>query len=161
MNKVADLPLYCASLFDYQRRSARVVRVGKVGIGGNNPVRLQSMTTTSSMDTAATAAQCLRIVQAGGELVRITTQGRREAINLEQIKAELKQQGHDFPLVADVHFNPNAALLAAERVEKVRINPGNFADGDKKSTRLNSSHVRISYAVFCLKKKKHKQNNNN
>lgn len=137
MNKVADLPLYCASLFDYQRRSAREVRVGKVGIGGNNPVRLQSMTTTSSMDTAATAAQCLRIVQAGGELVRITTQGRREAINLEQIKAELKQQGQDFPLVADVHFNPNAALLAAERVEKVRINPGNFADGAKKFRELD------------------------
>ena len=125
-------PLFCDSLFAYKRNSTREVLVGKVGVGGNNPVRLQSMTTTNSMETQATAEQCLRIARVGGEIVRITTQGRREAINLEPIKQYIRQKGYDFPLVADIHFNPNAALLAAERVEKVRINPGNFVDGAKK-----------------------------
>ncbi len=125
-------PLFCDSLFAYKRNPTREVFVGQVGIGGNNPIRLQSMTTTNSMETEATAEQCLRIARAGGEIVRITTQGRREAINLEFIKAYIHQKGYDFPLVADIHFNPNAAVLAAERVEKVRINPGNFVDGAKK-----------------------------
>lgn len=125
-------PLFCASLFAYQRNPTREVLVGQLGIGGNNPVRVQSMTTTNSMETEATAEQCLRIAKAGGEIVRITTQGRREAINLEEIKQYIHQKGIDFPLVADIHFNPNAAILAAERVEKVRINPGNFVDGPKK-----------------------------
>jgi (E)-4-hydroxy-3-methylbut-2-enyl-diphosphate synthase len=125
-------PLFCDSLFAYKRNTTREVRVGKVGIGGSHPVRLQSMTTTNSLETEATAEQCLRIARAGGELVRITTQGRREAINLEPIRQYIRNKGYDFPLVADIHFNPNAAVLAAERVEKVRINPGNFVDGAKK-----------------------------
>jgi (E)-4-hydroxy-3-methylbut-2-enyl-diphosphate synthase len=131
--------LFCDSLFAYKRNPTREVLVGGVGIGGNNPIRLQSMTTTNSMETEATAEQCLRIARAGGEIVRITTQGRREAINLEFIKQYIRQKGFDFPLVADIHFNPNAAVLAAERVEKVRINPGNFADGAKKFRDLDYS----------------------
>jgi (E)-4-hydroxy-3-methylbut-2-enyl-diphosphate synthase len=133
--------LFCDSLFAYKRNPTREVLVGKVGVGGNNPIRLQSMTTTNSMETAATAEQCLRIARAGGEIVRITTQGRREAINLASIKQYIQQKGFDFPLVADIHFNPNAAVLAAERVEKVRINPGNFADGAKKFRDLDYSAV--------------------
>lgn len=131
--------LFCDSLFAYNRNPTREVLVGQVGVGGNNPIRLQSMTTTNSMETEATAEQCLRIAKAGGEIVRITTQGRREAINLEYIKQYIRQKGLDFPLVADIHFNPNAAVLAAERVEKVRINPGNFADGAKKFRELDYS----------------------
>ncbi|GAO29200.1 (E)-4-hydroxy-3-methylbut-2-enyl-diphosphate synthase [Geofilum rubicundum] len=125
-------PLFCDSLFAYKRNITRAVQVGTIGIGGSHPVRLQSMTTTNSLETEATAEQCLRIARAGGELVRITTQGRREALNLEAIQQYIRHKGYDFPLVADIHFNPNAALLAAERVDKVRINPGNFADGAKK-----------------------------
>ncbi len=138
-DKSAHLPLFCDSLFAYKRNPTREVLVGPLGIGGNNPIRLQSMTTTNSLETEATAEQCLRIARAGGEMVRITTQGRREAINLELIKQYIHQKGYDFPLVADIHFNPSAAVLAAERVEKVRINPGNFVDGAKKFRDINYS----------------------
>lgn len=131
MNKAAKLPLFCDSLFEYKRNRSRSVKVGKISIGGDEPIRLQSMTTTNTLDSEATAAQCIRIATAGADLVRITTQGRREAVNLEDIKRSICARGFDIPLSADVHFNPNAALLAAERVEKVRINPGNFADGAK------------------------------
>jgi (E)-4-hydroxy-3-methylbut-2-enyl-diphosphate synthase len=132
MLKSGDLPLYCDSLFQYNRNPSAEVRIGNVLMGQKHPLRLQSMTTTNTLNTEATVQQCIRIFNAGGELVRITTQGKREAANLEVIKKEIKAQGYDFPLVADIHFNPDAAAEAALHVEKVRINPGNFADGAKK-----------------------------
>jgi len=115
-------------LFNMQRRNASVTTVGSVTMGGNNPVRVQSMTTTDTNDTEASAAQAERIIQAGGELVRLTTQGKREAENLRNINAALRQKGYATPLVADVHFNANVADVAALYAEKVRINPGNYVD---------------------------------
>jgi len=123
---------YCTNLFQYTRRKSSEVTIGNLKLGGSNPIRLQSMTTTNTLDTQATAEQAIRIIDEGGELVRITTQGRREARNLEYIHAMLRQNGYTTPLVADIHFNPNAAEIAASLIEKVRINPGNFADGAKK-----------------------------
>ena len=123
---------YCEDLFNYKRNPTIEVKVGNVGIGGGNPVRIQSMTTTDTNDTEATAEQAIRIIEAGGELVRITAQGRREAENLKEIKKLIRKKGHGTPLVADIHFNANAALIAAKTVEKVRINPGNFTGGAKK-----------------------------
>lgn len=114
--------------YNYKRRPTRVVSVGGVGVGGDNPVRLQSMTNTPSLDVDATAAQAIRIVDAGGEIVRVTTQGVREAEALGQVRELLEKQGRHVPLVADVHFNPRAAMTAAVTAHKVRINPGNFAD---------------------------------
>lgn len=105
-----------------------MVSVGGVGVGGSNPVRLQSMTNTPSLDVEATAAQAIRIADAGGEIVRVTTQGVREAEALGQVRDLLEKQGRHIPLVADVHFNPKAAMTAAVTAHKVRINPGNFAD---------------------------------
>ena len=114
--------------FQWTRRVTSPVRVGDVTIGGDNPVVVQSMTTTSTNDTIGSAEQARRIVEAGGEMVRLTTQGVREAENLSEIKRALDSMSVKVPLVADVHFNPRAAFAAAERVEKVRINPGNFVD---------------------------------
>lgn len=116
------------SEFSYHRRPTLEVRVGNTAIGGNNPVRIQSMASTSTMDTEASVAQARRIVDAGAELVRFTAQGVREAGNLGEIRRRLRESGCDVPLVADIHFNPRAAFAAAEQVEKVRINPGNFVD---------------------------------
>ena len=113
---------------EYKRRKSIAIRVGDVGIGGNNPIRVQSMTTTDTNDTEACVAQIKRIVEAGGELVRLTTQGTREAENMKNISARLRQEGITTPLVADVHFNPRVADVAAKYVEKVRINPGNYVD---------------------------------
>jgi (E)-4-hydroxy-3-methylbut-2-enyl-diphosphate synthase len=132
MSFLEVLPLYCDSLFKYQRDKTVEVAVGNLAIGGSNPVSVQSMTTTNTLDEEATAEQCIRIYEAGGELVRITTQGRREASALEGIVDKIHRRGFSFPLVADVHFNPNAANIAATWIEKVRINPGNFTDGAKK-----------------------------
>ncbi len=115
-------------IFNLQRRNASVTTVGNVAMGGNNPVRVQSMTTTNTNDTEASVAQVQRIVQVGGELVRLTTQGKREAENLKNIKQALSKLGLHTPLVADVHFNANVADVAAQHVEKVRINPGNYVD---------------------------------
>ena len=112
----------------YQRRRSWVARVGNVEIGGDNPIRVQSMTTTNTNDTEACVAQAERIILAGGELVRLTTQGTREAENMKNIKAGLREKGYDTPLVADVHFNPHVADVAAQYIEKVRINPGNYVD---------------------------------
>lgn len=112
----------------YSRRPSRPVAIGNLLMGGDNPIRVQSMTSTSTMDTAGSVAQALRIAEAGGELVRLTAQGVREAENLGEIRALMRQQGCDVPLVADIHFNPRAAFAAAAKVEKVRINPGNFVD---------------------------------
>lgn len=114
--------------FGYKRRKTTTTRVGKVQIGSQHPIRLQSMTSTSTMDTAGSVAQSKRIIEAGGEIVRLTAQGVREANNLANIHAELRATGYDTPLVADIHFNPAAADVAATIVEKVRINPGNFVD---------------------------------
>ena len=123
---------FCESLFQYQRLRTDAVEVGNITIGGNAPVRIQSMTTTNTLDTEATIAQAIEIAEAGGELVRITTQGRREASNLEFIRKGLEETGYFVPLVADVHFNPSAAEIAAGLIQKVRINPGNFTGGAKK-----------------------------
>ncbi|MBQ1799881.1 MAG: (E)-4-hydroxy-3-methylbut-2-enyl-diphosphate synthase, partial [Prevotella sp.] len=112
----------------YQRRRSSVARVGNIEIGGDNPIRVQSMTTTNTNDTEACVAQAERIILAGGELVRLTTQGTREAENMKNIKAGLLEKGYDTPLVADVHFNPHVADVAAQYIEKVRINPGNYVD---------------------------------
>lgn len=115
-------------LFNYKRRAATVAHVGRLNIGGDNPVRVQSMTTTSTLDTEGSVAQCKRIIDAGGELVRLTTQGRREAENLANISRQLRAEGYTQPLCADIHFNANVADLAACHTEKVRINPGNYVD---------------------------------
>ncbi len=132
MASSADNKYYCEDLFNYKRNPTIEVRAGNVIIGGNNPVRIQSMTTTDTNDTGKTAEQAIRIIEAGGELVRITAQGQREAKNLKNIKELVRKAGYDTPLVADIHFNANAALIAAETVEKVRINPGNFTGDAKK-----------------------------
>lgn len=116
------------SVFDYKRRISWPVRVGNIGIGGANPLRIQSMTNTSTMDTEGSVAQSARIAAAGGEIVRLTAQGVREATNLGAIHSRLRGMGVEVPLVADIHFNPKAAFEAALHVEKVRINPGNFVD---------------------------------
>lgn len=115
-------------LFNYKRRESTVAQAGCVAIGGDNPIRVQSMTTTNTNDTEACVLQAERIIKAGGELVRLTTQGTREAENLKNINAGLRAKGYDTPLVADVHFNPNVADVAALYAEKVRVNPGNYVD---------------------------------
>lgn len=115
-------------LFNYERRKSSVAHVGALDIGGDNPVRIQSMTTTNTNDTNASVAQAKRIIAAGGELVRLTTQGKREAENLKHINAQLRTESIITPLCADVHFNANVADVAALYAEKVRINPGNYVD---------------------------------
>ncbi|MBO4827219.1 MAG: (E)-4-hydroxy-3-methylbut-2-enyl-diphosphate synthase [Prevotella sp.] len=113
---------------DYRRRPSTVVRIGNLLMGGDNPIRVQSMTTTDTNDTLACVEQTKRIVAAGGELVRLTTQGMREANNMKNISEALRAEGINVPLAADVHFNPNVADVAALYAEKVRINPGNYVD---------------------------------
>ncbi len=122
---------YCESVSTYKRLKTREVKVGKLIIGGNNPVRIQTMTTTDTMDTAATVAQTIRCIEAGAELVRITAPSKNEAENLQNIKGELHKLGYFTPLVADIHFTPNAAEIAAKIIEKVRVNPGNYVDKKK------------------------------
>lgn len=119
---------YCCDWLSYHRIPTREVKIGSIGIGGNNPIRIQSMTNTDTMDTAATVAQSIRMIEAGCELVRITAPGIREAENLSVIKKALRERGFNTPLVADIHFNPHAAEIAARLVEKIRVNPGNFTD---------------------------------
>lgn len=114
------------------RRISSVVKVGNILIGGGNPIRVQSMTTTNTNDTEASVAQAKRIIDAGGELVRLTTQGRREAENMQNISDALKADGYVTPLVADVHFNASVADVAAQHCEKVRVNPGNYVDPARK-----------------------------
>jgi (E)-4-hydroxy-3-methylbut-2-enyl-diphosphate synthase len=122
---------YCNSLTDYSRFVTREVKIGEIGLGGQNPIRVQSMTTTDTMDTVGTVAQSIRMIEAGCELVRITAPSIKEAQNLQEIKKALRAKGYNTPLVADIHFTPNAAELAARIVEKVRVNPGNYADKKK------------------------------
>lgn len=131
METVVQNKIYNNSLTKYSRFKTREVMVGNIGIGGNNPIRVQSMTTTDTMDTKGTVEQSIRMIEAGSELVRITAPAVKEAKNLENIKNELRARGYDTPLVADIHFKPDAAELAARIVEKVRVNPGNYADKKK------------------------------
>ncbi|HPH83051.1 MAG TPA: flavodoxin-dependent (E)-4-hydroxy-3-methylbut-2-enyl-diphosphate synthase, partial [Flavobacteriales bacterium] len=131
MITLPQIPIYCNSLTSYERFRTREVMIGDLALGGDNPIRLQSMTTTDTLDTAATVAQSIRMIEAGCELVRITAPSIKEAQNLENIRRELRAKGYNTPLVADIHFTPNAAELAARIVEKVRVNPGNYADKKK------------------------------
>lgn len=123
-------------LFNYSRRQATEVNIGATPMGGTNPIRIQSMTNTVTLDTEACVEQAKRIIKAGGEYVRLTTQGVREAENLKHINIGLRSQGYDTPLVADVHFNPNVANVAARYAEKVRINPGNYVDAARTFKKL-------------------------
>ena len=122
---------YCNSLTSYSRFKTREVMIGGIGFGGDNPIRVQSMTTTDTMDTIATVEESIRMIEAGCELVRITAPSKRDAENLKNIKEELLKRGYTTPIVADIHFTPNAAEIAAKIVEKVRVNPGNYADKKK------------------------------
>jgi (E)-4-hydroxy-3-methylbut-2-enyl-diphosphate synthase len=125
---IASVKSWCNSLVEYNRRKTIEVTIGDVPMGGNNPIRIQSMTTVDTMDTAGSVEQTIRMVDAGCEYVRITAPSIKEAQHLQEIKNELRKRGYTVPLVADIHFTPNAAELAARIVEKVRINPGNYAD---------------------------------
>ena len=144
--------IYCNSLFEYSRFQTREVMCGDVGIGGSNPIRLQTMTTTDTMDTMATVEQTIRCIEAGSELVRITAPGIYEAENLLPVKNELRRRGYSTPLVADIHFTPNAAEIAARIVEKVRINPGNYAD-KKKFQVLEYSDASYEEEIDRIRKK--------
>ncbi|MDP3580646.1 MAG: (E)-4-hydroxy-3-methylbut-2-enyl-diphosphate synthase, partial [Ignavibacteria bacterium] len=125
---------YCNSLTKYSRLVTREVSIGDVPLGGKNPIRIQSMTTTDTLDTIATVEQSIRMINAGCEYVRITAPSLKEAENLRNIKEELRKRGYKAPLIADIHFTPNAAELAARIVEKVRVNPGNYVDKKKFQT---------------------------
>jgi (E)-4-hydroxy-3-methylbut-2-enyl-diphosphate synthase len=122
---------YSESLTSYKRIHTRPVKVGNLIIGGGHPIRVQTMTTTDTMDTDATVAQIIRCIEAGAELVRVTAPSKKEAENLANIKAILHAKGYTTPIVADIHFTPNAAEIAARIVEKVRVNPGNYVDKKK------------------------------
>lgn len=130
-SQIAQIQNYCNSLTQYSRRKTREVKIGDIAMGGNNPIRIQSMTTVDTMDTMGSVEQVIRMVDAGCEYVRITAPSIKEAQNLQEIKNELKKRGYTVPLIADIHFTPNAAELAARIVEKVRVNPGNYADKKK------------------------------
>jgi (E)-4-hydroxy-3-methylbut-2-enyl-diphosphate synthase len=126
--KVASVRQYCNDLVRYSRRKTIEVKIGDVPLGGDNPIRVQSMTTVDTMDTKGSVEQAIRMIESGCEYVRLTAPSVKEARNLEAIRKELRARGYNTPLVADIHFTPNAAELAARIVEKVRINPGNYAD---------------------------------
>ena len=122
---------YCGSPFIYHQRVSRAVRVGNIGVGGSNPIRVQSMITCDTMDTEASIAQTMELAAAGCEIVRITAPTVKDSANLQHIVRCLRERGCDVPIVADIHFKPEAAMEAAKWVEKVRINPGNYADSKK------------------------------
>ena len=122
---------YCADPYSYQRRVSRAVRVGNVGVGGDNPIRVQSMITCDTMDTEASIAQTIELAEAGCEIVRITAPTVKDAANLQHIVRGLRERSCEVPIVADIHFKPEAAMEAAKWVDKVRINPGNYADSKK------------------------------
>jgi len=125
------MQLYCESLTQYKRLATKEVKIGDLLLGNFNPIRVQTMTTTDTMDTIATVEQSIRCIEAGSELVRITAPSKKEAENLLNIKNELRKRGYNIPLIADIHFTPNAAEIAARIVEKVRVNPGNYVDKKK------------------------------
>src|SRR5437588_1469666 len=122
---------YCENPLQYLRRRTREVRVGKVGVGGDNPIRVQSMITCETMDTEASIQQTIELADVGCEIVRITAPTVKDSANLQQIVKGLRERGCDVPIVADIHFKPDAAMEAAKWVDKVRINPGNYADSKK------------------------------
>src|SRR5688572_11991060 len=134
MESLTITPFYCESLTSYKRLLTQEVKIGDVPLGAHHPIRVQSMTTTDTMNTLATVEQSIRMIEAGCEYVRITAPSINEARNLENIKKELRNRGFQTPLIADIHFTPNAAELAARIVEKVRVNPGNYADKKKFET---------------------------
>src|SRR5881227_1239423 len=123
--------LYCENPMAYRRRATREVMVGRVGVGAANPIRVQSMITCDTMDTDASIAQTIELAEAGCEIVRITAPTVKDAANLQHIVAGLRERGCEVPIVADIHFKPEAAMEAAKWVEKVRVNPGNYADSKK------------------------------
>jgi (E)-4-hydroxy-3-methylbut-2-enyl-diphosphate synthase len=138
-------------IFNYSRRDSKEINVGATPMGGANPIRIQSMTNTSTMDTEACVEQAKRIIDAGGEYVRLTTQGIREAENLKEINIGLRSQGYNAPLVADVHFNPKVADVAAQYAEKVRINPGNYVDAARTFKKLEYSDEEYKNEIQKIK----------
>ena len=122
------LQQYCPSLTDYRRLITKEVKVGDLLLGNGHPIRIQTMTTTDTMDADATVAQTIRCIEAGAELVRITAPSKKEAENLAKIKKRVRAAGYNTPLIADIHFTPNAAEIAARLIEKVRVNPGTYVD---------------------------------
>lgn len=147
------LRMHNMSKYNYKRRKSSVAKAGNVEIGGNNPIRVQSMCNTNTNDTQGSADQARRIAEAGGELVRLTTQGVKEAANMASIKAVLRKSGCNVPLVADVHFNPNAAFEAAQTCEKVRINPGNFVDAARTFQKLEFSDEEYAQELEKIRSK--------
>lgn len=139
MDSSADL----IKKFSFERRFTWEVKVGDIGIGGNNPIRIQSMTNTDTMDTEKTVSQIIRMVDAGCELVRITAIDQKQAENLYSIKNELIKRNYNIPLIADIHFNPKAAEIAAKYVEKVRINPGNYTDKNRGKFEYTSEEYQV------------------
>ena len=137
----------------YQRRISTETRVGQIGIGGQNPIRIQSMGTVDTNNTEGCVAQAKRIIDAGGELVRFTTQGVREAENMKNISAQLKADGYMTPLVADVHFTAHTADVAALYCEKVRINPGNYVDPGRTFKHLEYTDEEYAEELKKIEKK--------
>ena len=142
---------YCTSLTKFARFKTRVIKIGNLSIGGDYPIAVQSMTITDTMDTLATVEESIRMIKAGCELIRITAPSKKEAENLQNIKNELRRNGYKTPIVADIHFTPNAAEIAAQIVEKVRINPGNYADKKKFE---NLTYTDKSYKIELQRIKK-------
>src|ERR1044072_591330 len=125
------MQFYCENLTGYKRLATKEIKIGDLLLGNFHPVRVQTMTTTDTMDTLATVEQSIRCIEAGAELVRITAPSKKDAENLLNIKNKMRKRGYTTPLVADIHFTPNAAEIAARIVEKVRVNPGNYVDKKK------------------------------
>jgi (E)-4-hydroxy-3-methylbut-2-enyl-diphosphate synthase len=144
---------YCIDIFKYNRHTTSEVKIGNLNMGANHPIVVQSMTTTNTNDVSATIEQIKTISNAGGQMVRMTTQGQREANNLQYIKKGLVDDGYTLPLVADIHYNPNAANIAAKHIEKVRINPGNFVDGAKKFETIEYTNESYQEELLQVKKK--------
>lgn len=143
---------YCNSLTSYSRFITREVNIGDIAMGAHHPIRIQSMTTTDTMDTLATVEQTIRMVDAGCEYVRITAPSMKEAQNLAEIKKELRKRGYNVPLIADIHFTPNAAELAARIIEKVRVNPGNYID-KKKFQQIDYTDLEYEQEVERIRKR--------
>jgi (E)-4-hydroxy-3-methylbut-2-enyl-diphosphate synthase len=143
---------YCNSIANYSRFKTREVKVGNIRIGGSNPIRIQSMTTTDTMDTIATVEESIRMIDAGCELVRITAPSKKEALNLKNIKKELAKRGYNTPIIADIHYTPNAAEIAATIIEKVRVNPGNYAD-KKKFENIEYTEVTYNAEIERIREK--------
>lgn len=139
------------SIYNYRRRESSEVRIGKIKIGANNAISLQSMTNVSTNDISECVEQSINITKAGGDIVRLTTQGVKEALNIGLIRKELRERGCETPLVADVHFNPKAAFVAAENTDKVRINPGNFVDAARTFKKLSFTEEEYSAEILKIR----------